>query len=129
MVTVQRVDGTAVTFEAADMLRIRRSALPLSRDTSLAVAIDIAGAEDTIYTREAFDDLVARLRPGTCLVVFTEPDGGAVAINATQVSTIQPNLRQVPGEARTILVVAGLRQAIQEPPPSAAALIAAAIAI
>ncbi len=126
MVTVQRVNGTVGTFEAADVLRIRRAVVPLSRDETPAVAIDVVGDEATIYTRESFDEILRRLEAKANLVEFTDPEGAPVAINAGRVSEIRPNGRQEAGDARTVLIIGRLRQAIQEPRITAATLIAGA---
>ena len=123
MITVQRIDGTAAAFEASDVLRVRFSVVPMSRDKALVVAIDVSGDEATIYTRCRFDEIVARIEVAVAMTEFTEADGRMVAINPARVSDIQPNGRQEAGDARTVLVVGGLRQAIQEPQVTAKALI------
>ena len=123
MITVQRIDGTAAAFEAADVLRVHFSTVPLARDKTLAVAIDVFGEDSPIYTRERFDKIVCRLESKVAMIEFTDPNGNVVAINAARVSDIQPNGRQEPGDARTILVIGGLRQAVREPKVTAVALL------
>jgi hypothetical protein len=123
VITVQRLDGTAAAFEACDVLRVRFSVVPLSRDKVLVVAIDIVGDETTIYVRGRFDEIVAQIELDAAMAEFTDADGRVVAINPARVSDIQPNGRQEAGDARTVLVVGGLRQAIQEPQATAMALI------
>ena len=123
MITVQRIDGTAAAFEASDVLRVRFSVVSMSRHKAPVVAIDLIGAEAAIYARGGFDEIVARIERDAAMTEFTDADGRMVAINPARVSDIQPNGRQEPGDARTVLVVGSLRQAIQEPQVTAIALI------
>ena len=123
MFTVRGLDGKAMLFEAADVLRVRLCNVPRSRDPSLVVAIDVIGAEAAVHTRERFDDIVGRLEREVAMIEFTDADGGPVVVNAARVSDIQPNGRQEAGDARTILIIGGLRQAIQEPQVTANTLI------
>ncbi len=125
-VTIDRVGGSQVTFDPAQVLRVRRVALPGFTSLPDVTEIDLSDPLGAIRSSEAIDTVLAKLAPWIRLVEFTAADGVPVFINAAKVGDVQPCPRRDASGARTIFALGGIRQAVCQGHEAVAAEIARA---